>query len=99
MKGTCTDCGKAQNCKSFDDLRKSGLPLHYISCQNWQTAMDRPITNGDRVRSMTEDQLVDLLDGDPCKVCAYSGISCAGQSCQDGHLAWLKQEVPDVSRH
>lgn len=97
MRKSCSNCSKLTTCKSASVINDNNLPVEYVGCKNWQPK--RPITNGDRVRSMTDEQLIDLLHGDPCKSCAYESGRCDDKSCRDGSLAWLKLEVPDVSRH
>lgn len=57
----------------------------------------KPITNADRIRSMTDDELANELSGQcPAIFGGYrmSGEDCAGfESCQECWLDWLKQEV------
>ena len=49
------------------------------------------ITNGDRFRAMTNEELVEFL---ACKECAYDG-NCRGRSCTAGILKYLNQEVTE----
>ena len=49
------------------------------------------ISNGDRIRQMTDEELVDILS---CNQCVYQGMpECEPNDCKYGVLAWLKQEV------
>ena len=51
------------------------------------------MTNGDRIRQMTDDELADFLDGFLCYqvgVCRKEEIDCA-----ECNLQWLKQEVSE----
>lgn len=52
------------------------------------------MTNGDRIRQMTDEELADILS-DKCSVCNYQYGRCDSQFCicAEGVLAWLKQEV------
>ena len=60
------------------------------------------MTNADKIRSMTDEQLAEWLDEhddqeDFCNTrCPYyDGFDCASiftSSCVDGRLEWLKQE-------
>ena len=58
------------------------------------------MTNGDWIRSMTDEQLAEFLDrliDSPCIYCRNGdGISCDmpdnGYDCLRERLAWLKQE-------
>ena len=55
------------------------------------------MTNADRIRQMTDEELVESL-GLACKRCAFvDGRKCSGQDeeCADGNLQWLKQEVSE----
>jgi hypothetical protein len=55
------------------------------------------MTNGDWVRSMTDEQLSVFLRMGACQLCAYAGknYDCCcpdNKNCRNGHLEWLKQE-------
>ena len=52
------------------------------------------MTNGDRIRQMTDEELADKLT-DKCAVCAYRYSECEKEFClcEKGVLKWLKQEV------
>jgi hypothetical protein len=53
------------------------------------------ITNGDRIRSMSDVELADILSP-RCEVCIYSNPNdCDFRKCEKGMLAWLKQEAKD----
>ena len=57
------------------------------------------MTNADRIRQMTDEELVKSI-GLACKRCAYYKVGhgeCSGQDkeCTDGNLEWLKQEVSE----
>lgn len=56
----------------------------------------KPITNGDRIRKMTDEELADKLT-DKCAVCAYHYAECETKFCicEEGVLKWLKQEVSE----
>lgn len=49
------------------------------------------MTNGDRIRSMTDEELADFLDGFLC----YQVGACRAPDidCQECCLKWIKQEV------
>ena len=62
-----------------------------------KATVKQPKTNGDRIRSMTDEELVKSI-GLMCKRCAYNKVvhgECfgRGKECTDGNLEWLKQEV------
>ena len=55
------------------------------------------MTNGDRIRQMTDEQIVDILDPKDCVV-KTAGFVCPMLSampcdCKAAFLKWLKQEV------
>lgn len=55
---------------------------------------EKPLTNGDRIRQMTVEELADKLI-DKCAVCAYRYAECEEKFClcEEGVGEWLKQEV------
>ena len=60
------------------------------------------MTNADKIRGMTDEQLAEFLDRlieSPCRFCRYGdGNSCDG-SCDEATIDWLKQEATnDKSR-
>ena len=56
------------------------------------------MTNADRIRNMTDEELRDFIDrvGEvTCELaCAYDVNKCGGM-CKDGILQWLKEEVSE----
>lgn len=56
---------------------------------------ETPKTNGDRVRAMSDEELVKLYQT-PCEhlcLCRRRGNGCTSGDCKDGMLAWLRKEV------
>lgn len=56
------------------------------------------MTNGDRIRQMTDDEELLSAIGTGCYRCSYSNGECDsgyGEGCIAGNLAWLKQEVSE----
>lgn len=56
---------------------------------------ERPKTNGDMVRAMSDEELVKLYQT-PCEhlcLCRRRGNGCTSGDCKDGMLAWLRQEA------
>jgi len=55
----------------------------------------KPITNADRIRSMTDEELAELwwerVDCGKCPV--HRDCRMTGQECKELALDWLKQEV------
>lgn len=57
----------------------------------------KPMTNADRIRSMTDEELanfVSLCCGWTCAECPV-GKECNGDECFSTWLDWLKQEASD----
>lgn len=52
----------------------------------------KPLTNGDIVRQMTDEELADVLQGQ-CACCAYQLTGCTERECKNGAYEWLKKEV------
>lgn len=56
---------------------------------------EKPKTNGDMVRAMSDEELVKLYQT-PCEhlcLCRRRGNGCTSGDCKDGMLAWLRQEA------
>ena len=55
------------------------------------------MTNGDKIRGMTDEELAEMLDiydvEEVCEHCAHHGDLACHNKCYAGILAWLKQEV------
>ena len=52
----------------------------------------KTITNGDRIRSMTDEELTELLRGYQCNTCDFSGFCEETDKCEEEILEFLKQE-------
>lgn len=52
------------------------------------------MTNADAIRDMTDEELAELLYAfvEPCFLCAWKGTVCTQGDCEQGRLAWLRQE-------
>lgn len=56
------------------------------------------MTNGDRIRQMTDEELAVKL-GNVCELCPIGdGCEYIARSCEDIFLEWLKQEAQDDER-
>ena len=62
-----------------------------------QTFRPRIITNGDKIRSMTDEQIAEMLDiyslEKICDYCTEQGDPSCHHKCNKGILAWLKKEA------
>lgn len=51
------------------------------------------MTNGDRIRKMKDEELVEVLR---CKCCAFNNKpECATIDCKIGHMMWLEEKVKE----
>lgn len=59
---------------------------------------DKPLTNGDRIRQMTDDEELLSAIGTGCYRCVYNNGECDseyGKGCVAGNLEWLRKEVSE----
>lgn len=56
------------------------------------------MTNADRIRAMSDEELAMELHKPRCKNCIHihNAKDCLTSSCKQGILEWLKQEVEDA---
>ena len=65
---------------------------------NWFAPSEKPptigkhMTNADRIRSMTDEELANCITDDLCDRVCHSPLSCDG-NCEIQVLAWLRQEA------
>ena len=80
----CLSCAKADSCEQADRVEDY--------CINHE---ERPMTNADRIRQMTDEELAELwwerVDCGECPV--HRDCKMTGQDCKQLALSWLKQEV------
>ena len=56
----------------------------------------KPQTNADRIRSMSDEELAELLRDTQCNACAWQGNDCDyADECKAEKLEMLKQECDD----
>lgn len=77
------------------------LPASIIKAYN-EAAEERRkeehhMTNADKVRQMTDEELADIMQGQ-CACCAYQLTGCTERECKDGAYKWLKQEAREDAR-
>lgn len=55
----------------------------------------KPMTNGDKIRAMTDEELAEWLDlHGECNQCAYHPAQC-NTDCNEGHFKWLRKEADE----
>lgn len=57
---------------------------------------NKPMTNADKIRTMTDEELAELLRDTQCNSCAWQGNDCDyADDCKAEKLEMLKQECDD----
>lgn len=93
---TCGECGNVT-------APGAGFPNH-VYCKRFLLHMEKredasrcrdfipkPITNADRIRAMSDEELAELLTDDLCELLCGAPLVCEGQ-CKQKMLDWLKEE-------
>jgi predicted Zn-ribbon and HTH transcriptional regulator len=88
-----TECGvKCSECGT--EYADTNYPERMFQCPNCYAQMGEPkkLTNADRVRQMTDEELAEKLR---CDSCLYQDMKseCESSECVHGILAWLQKEV------
>ena len=74
-----------------NECKIGGWTIPKIGCSDGK---EKPLTNADRIRSMTDEELASILTDDFCELLCSAPVSCNGD-CEAKMLEWLKQEVTD----
>ena len=53
----------------------------------------KKLTNGDKFRSMTNEEIANMIKEGTCANCAYQKAECTDITCEERILAYLNQEV------
>jgi hypothetical protein len=89
-------CGE---CKHYYD--NCGTISPNIIADYCEDFVSRTMTNGDRIRSMSDEELAELINRHWCYCCGYvvddfgNCNSPAEKSCEESILEWLKKEVEE----
>lgn len=97
MEFTCEKCGWWADINGVCICGYSGRPTtRRDSCMAWKTSI---VTNADRIRSMSDEELADWFYRIQYDVSDYY---CGGHSCEptlptgkESWLCWLKQEASE----
>lgn len=101
MTKTCAECLYYD--APFCDYHAMKVASTRKSCDLFEPK-EKPPTNGDKIRQMSDDELAELLADNTCTDCGFFGMGQDGveictmtvkDTCKDGKLAWLKQEAKD----
>ena len=88
---TCPTCVYAKGiCK------KTGVEIRTTTGCTYHTP--KPITNADRIRAMTDEDLVNKLYLGVCVRHFDDSQECKDNGCRKCWFGWLKQEANDVGQ-
>lgn len=89
---------KIDGFKCVEDIAQTVLNYTYKgkTLKEWVDSISEPQTNGDRIRTMTDEELADWLgvycNGQTAQEVGKPCVSDMG-SCEECWLDWLKQEI------
>lgn len=58
----------------------------------------KPLTNGDKIRAMSDNELADVLSDNACCAECFLPVRCnlrAGETCKERWLTWLRSPVEE----
>ena len=86
-------------CKSCKKKDKREYADDCFACDNgdqWEAkrhrSQNKQKTNADRIRSMKDEKLAELLRDYQCNTCDFSGFCEETDKCEEEIFKWLKQE-------
>lgn len=86
-------------CKSCKKKDKREYADDCFACDNgdqWEAKRHRspnkPKTNADRIRAMTDEKLAELLRDYQCNTCDFNGFCDETDKCKEEIFKWLKKE-------
>lgn len=82
----CVSCVHEYLSPMSDTCRECGIAM-----LNYEEAKPKPITNADRIRSMSDEELADFITDNMCGLICGDPLACEGQ-CKQKMLDWLKEE-------
>lgn len=86
---------KCKDCTGFGWGECITAGENEVACKDFERKTK--LTNGDRIRQMTDEQLAKfmcLVKDKLCFGCSFSHVDeCEGISCEEARTQWLKQEV------
>ena len=85
---TCKQCREFEKCK--DDAFINGAKFDPNESVKYCTGFE-PITNSDRIRAMTDEELAYLIRCGVCELIGATQDHCETNTCVDCVLDWLKQ--------
>jgi len=100
----CTNCGLsewlgANNSRRYAETLLPGFKKFCPNCgarMGGSGIIEKPESNADHIRQMTDDEELLSAIGTGCYRCTYNNGECPsgqGEGCIAGNLEWLRQEV------
>ena len=85
-----------QGCDNCKYAYKTSSELPCIECTHNATDHYKPMTNADRIRNMTDEELADFFRHYiSCAFCDVRTDTCGDDDCKDLMLKWLQAEVKE----
>lgn len=53
------------------------------------------MTNYEKIKSMSINEMATLISAPPCEICDYKGTDCSGVSCNLSVKKWLESEAEE----
>ena len=81
---------------TYENAEKHGLPERY-EAEAKDTPTEKPQTNADRIRSMTDEDLAEVLFGSCIEHMGVEECSHPEEACKSCVLDWLKAERKEAT--
>lgn len=95
LKKSCSKCKyadwDADGCTCMIEKRLIGNAFAYV-CDNFSS--EKPLTNGDRIRQMTDEELAEYIGSSICDR-RESGDCLRFENCEECKLSWIREEAED----
>ncbi len=103
----CPACGSGNYMRHLIGKNVGYLDMKCINCNSYfnfdelykrrigEVLEQKPMTNGDKLRAMSDEELVEIFANNDCGYCRIHDFCFAKGSainCEDVWLDWLKQE-------
>ena len=77
-------------------MKTSEVLQALLTLEKFLEECKKPLTNADRIRLMTDEELAELLRDTQCNSCAWQGNACDyADDCKAEKLEMLKQECDE----
>ena len=80
-----------EHCRGCMRYLKSCSGMSKEVCEKHKLRIPR--TNADIIRSMTDEELAELISSDFCEIICSPNTNCQYTDCRGKILGWLKQEA------